>query len=244
MRSTSVSVCKKMFLSALGLKKRLVLSWVSNSTHGISENTRDKPERQPRKSVKTEVKEFMKQFLLHLNKLLSHYCRKDTSKLYLEQTFSTLADLYSVYKSKCKKSNIECLSKNSLIGMMKNMNISLYTPKKDKCDICCEYELKNIEESKWVIHNQNNKRPEQKRKRQKKKPFRATVTMDMQAVKICSSISASSTYHKTKFSIHNFTIYNLANKQCTCYWFNETEADFAVVNICFMPRGFHQTTFE
>ncbi|KAK4887172.1 hypothetical protein RN001_003443 [Aquatica leii] len=49
--------------------------------------------------------------------------------------------------------------------------------------------------------------------------------MDLQAAKVCPAVNASSAYYKTKVCVHNFTVFNLTNKQCTCYWFNKAEAN-------------------
>lgn len=38
-------------------------------------------------------------------------------------------------------------------------------------------------------------------------------------------IKASALYYKTKLCSLNFSLYNLASHQCTCYWFNECKGD-------------------
>ncbi|RVE41537.1 hypothetical protein evm_013814 [Chilo suppressalis] len=52
-----------------------------------------------------------------------------------------------------------------------------------------------------------------------------TLTADLQAVKLCPSLSASALYFKTKLAVHNFTVYNLGTNEVTCYWFDETACD-------------------
>lgn len=47
--------------------------------------------------------------------------------------------------------------------------------------------------------------------------------MDLPSRKSVSLNSA--VYFKTKLCVHNFTVCNLATRQCTCYWFDETQAD-------------------
>lgn len=49
--------------------------------------------------------------------------------------------------------------------------------------------------------------------------------MDLQAVKLCPKLKANAIYYKTKLAIHNFTMYNMATKEVTCYWFSEIDAD-------------------
>lgn len=40
----------------------------------------------------------LKEFVEELPKLESHYCRKSSTKLYVEQTFKTKSELYLLYK--------------------------------------------------------------------------------------------------------------------------------------------------
>lgn len=56
---------------------------------------------------------------------------------------------------------------------------------------------------------------------------RHLFTMDVQAVKLAPDINATAIYYKTRLQTHNFTICNLANHQCTNYWWNETQGDLS-----------------
>lgn len=49
--------------------------------------------------------------------------------------------------------------------------------------------------------------------------------MDLQAVKLCPQLNASSLYYKVKLCCHNFTIYDLKTNLGTCCWFDETKTD-------------------
>lgn len=51
--------------------------------------------------------------------------------------------------------------------------------------------------------------------------------MDLQAVKVCPSLNASSLYYKTKLCCHNFTVMNVKTKHVMCYWFSEVESDLS-----------------
>lgn len=44
------------------------------------------------------------------------------------------------------------------------------------------------------------------------------LTVDLQSVKVCPKVQASAVYYKTKLCCHNFTVYNLATHEVTCYW--------------------------
>lgn len=51
------------------------------------------------------------------------------------------------------------------------------------------------------------------------------LQMDVQAVKLYPDTNASAIFYKQRLQVHNFTIYNLGTKQCSNYWFNETQGD-------------------
>ena len=55
-------------------------------------------------------------------------------------------------------------------------------------------------------------------------------TMDAQGVLLCPAIEASAVYFKTKLACHNFTTYNLASKEVTCYFWHEGEGGLTFNN--------------
>lgn len=82
-----------LFLSSFGLGEWTVLNWISENFgkggHGMvpSKEVVVKQRRQsnPRKlNKKFDVKDILKKIIESLPKLPSHYCRKITSKIYLE----------------------------------------------------------------------------------------------------------------------------------------------------------------
>lgn len=235
-------VCKQMFISTLCIKERSIQQWVLNSNNGITQ--KKKHDRNLARNKKPTQKSFLENFLNSLNKMPSHYCRRETNKLYLEQHFTTLTELYDVYKSACQISNEEPLSRSSVLNQM---NISLYQPKKDKCDICIQHELKNISEEEWLYHKNIKERAREEKNKDKEaseKETCHTLTMDLQAVKVCPSVNASSVYYKTKLCVHNFTIFNLATRHCSCYWFNETEADLQASTFATCLVDYIKTNFN
>lgn len=89
-------VCKTMFLQTLGLKEWCVKSWVKKSQYGTLQESSSRPRRA---KAENPNELFLRRFLQELPKLPSHYCRRDTKKMYLEGNFATYAELYEVYAS-------------------------------------------------------------------------------------------------------------------------------------------------
>lgn len=77
-----------MYLCTLCLDEWSVKRWTMESENGIKDSNENRlAKRRKRRDVHGNSKQFLKQFLKNLNKLLSHYDRKETNKSYLEQCF-------------------------------------------------------------------------------------------------------------------------------------------------------------
>lgn len=69
----------------------------------------------------------------------SHYCRKDTSKLYLDNLYKSAQDVYRDFLKSMKELNIpesEVHSYEFLVKKMQLMNIHIFQPRKNYCDTC------------------------------------------------------------------------------------------------------------
>lgn len=246
--SKKLQVCQKMFLNTLGIKKWTVRYWIS----GDKQPNKDPVEEAncsgmslqgtlTRKTTAGITKkalglEFVQKFFSSLAKLPSHYCRKTTTRLYLEPVFSSMAQLYKIYLERCNEENIETgkeknteiLSRYSFEKAFKDANLSLYQPKKDKCDLCSAYEVNNVTEEEYRRHTELKLEARSQKEADKKKAKQKELhvfTSDLEAVKVAPYVKASALYYKTKLNVHNFTMYNLETKEATCFWFDETNAD-------------------
>jgi len=209
-----VRVCKKMFLSTFDITEKQVRNWREKSTAGI-------PESSPGNVTRIRaapLNEFLKDFFGLLPKMPSHYCRKSSTKLYLEPIYNSKAHLYSVYKAKCSQASKKFVSSFKFHQVFEEQNLSLFSPKKDQCDTCCSYQVGNISEEEWNMH-QTKKREARSEKEQDKIDAIAgkcyALTMDLESVKCSPYLKASALYYKTKLTVHNFTVYNIANHHAT-----------------------------
>ena len=223
--NTKLQVCKKMFLGTMGLKEDMVQDWVKKTEHGINiQNNLVKANKKVNNQKRTKLKEFFDS----LPKMPSHYCRKESSKLYLEQFFQTKQELYRQYKKYCEDSCALIVSNPLFDAVFSTLNLALYQPRKDKCDTCCGYETQNIGDEEYQAHLIRKDRARQEKAQDKQLANQGevyTFCMDMQAVKICPVVNASKIYYKTKLSCHNFTIYDMDSHACRNYWWNESEGD-------------------
>ena len=213
-----------MFLSTLGIGAWSVHAWAKASTSGMYEATCEQaiPPRS-RKQADGSAQDFLNS----LPKMESHYCRRDTQKQYLEPVFRTFSDLYREYQSFCGEENRQTASIATLRKQFVEMNLGLFKPKKDQCDVCCQYEEGNIEQADYERHLKL-KDMARKEKCKDKEVFQndektVVLTVDLESVLLAPNLKASALYYKTKLACHNYTVYDLHSHHATCYLWHEGE---------------------
>lgn len=238
-----IRVCKKMFLGTLGMKETTILNWIKEET-GNEETGRNRSDNisRVRKQKFEESNNNLKEFLASLPKVESHYCRSSSSKLYIEPLWSSTNDLYRFYKTRhCAERKITAVSKTTFFVMFQKMNLSIYTPKKDLCDICVAYDTKNLSEEKYQEHQELKREAREEKGKDKTSSENFVFTMDLQSVLLCPKSTVSAMYYKTKLIVHNFTIYDLKTHDGYCYLWNESEGgltanEFSSILVHFLEK--------
>ena len=200
------TMCKVIFLNTLGLRQQSVQRWKLHAV-GIKNQKVDQRE-QLSKQLKRRI---IREFLEFLPKLPSHYCRQNSTKLYLQADIKNTEALYDLFKQYLIEQDKPIISLTTLKRELKEQNISFYRPKKDQCDVGVGFKTNNISQEQFDEHNvQKQKAREEKRKDKDDKDWsHAVYTVDVQAVLICPRIFASALYYKTKLACHNYTFFNL-----------------------------------
>lgn len=219
-------VCREMFLQTTGLKK-----WWIQETLKKMASTTDSDDVQTRqnncRSTVSDGVTFIREFLDRLPRMPSHYCRKDTTKSYLEPSFQSFADLYREYVSTCQAESKIKMSKNVFVSELKLQKISIFQPRKDQCDTCVEFSQGNISDEKYNHHRERKEAAQAEKEKDKMDHPQHSRTkvlcVDVQRVLLAPSLKASALYYKTKLQIHNYTVFDLASKDVTCFIWNETE---------------------
>nr|CAH7713644.1 unnamed protein product [Callosobruchus chinensis] len=231
-------VCKKMSLNSLCVGEWAIKKWIIC-------NDDDVPKNVPKDNVKDEPHRQLRRFFDSLPKHESHYCRKNSSKLYLEPLWTSKSQLYKLYKDDlCPREKAEPLSITSFCNVFEDLNLSLFRPKKDLCDICKSFKTENINEYEYRIHVE------------KKKAARAQLlkdsasnneffTMDLQSVLLSPRSKVSALYYKTKLVVHNFTLYDVRRNKGYCYIWNEcagnlTSNEFSTIIVTALGKFVNQ----
>lgn len=84
----------------------------------------------------------------------SHYCRSRSGKLYLEPIWQSKTDLYNEYRkfSVQQDPEIRTVSIKTFTSLFEELNLSLFIPKKDQCDVCTSFKTTNISEENYLQH--------------------------------------------------------------------------------------------
>jgi len=151
-------VCKEFFLATLNLGEWSLYSWVKkandagcSSLPNIASQVASKKRSQVRYGC-AERQEFVVKFLNSLPKKESHYCRTSSSKLYLEPVWKSQAELYREYCMKCEEEHLQTMNRVTFGKAFDNLNLLLFTPKKDQCDLCCLHDVGNADNEDYESH--------------------------------------------------------------------------------------------
>lgn len=227
--SNRKKVCQTMFRNTLGVHANTILNWLNlgtktndctSSNNPFSSNENSVTNRNDRAEIKAKVVEFF----TTLPKMESHYCRKSSQKLYLEPIWQSKVKLFEEYKHNwCGNHNVGSVSLTYFSNIFEDMNLSLFRPKKDRCDTCVGFETKNITEEVYRAHQHNKEQARLEKDNDKKGPVRNVFTVDLQSVLLSPQINVSASYYKTKLKVHNLTFYNIKTNEGYCFLWHESE---------------------
>ena len=228
-----VKVCKTFFLNTLGISDKMISTAHKNQTAiGIcADDQRGKHGNRPNKIAHERLNN-VRQHISSFQVVESHYCRKDSDRLYLQPGLS-LSKMYLLYKEKCILDDISPVTSCKYRDIFKNdFNLSFFRPKKDRCDLCCKYknssaDQKQILEQELVRHQQNKNlsmaQKEQDKFMAKSNPAGSTCVccFDLEQILMTPHGFQSCLFYKRRLSSFNFTIYDMASSDGSCYLWNE-----------------------
>lgn len=249
-----VRVCKTMFLNTLSIGEWTALNWPNeehnsgteeaevNSENLNSEESDFESNVGPvrKKLRKAREMEMLETFFSSLPKVESHYCRKNSSKMYIEPNWNSKRELYLFYVNDwCSKNDVNALSRCKFSQTFDDLNLSLFQPKKDLCDTCESFKSGNLESTVYEAHILRKEEARMEKSTDKADPKCLIYTMDLQALLLSPKSTVSSLYYKMKLSVHNLTFFDLKTTNAFCFLWNETEGcltsnDFASITSHFV----------
>ncbi|CAH1104240.1 unnamed protein product [Psylliodes chrysocephalus] len=210
-------------------KTILKIKWVIENNLIVNNHT---------EGVKDRI-EILTEFFNDLPKIESHYCRARSSKFCLELVFESKSGLDKFYKSWCHEKSYTPVSDTLFSHIFNDMNLSLFKPKKEECDVCVEYHTENVSEENYVLHQF--KKTESREAKEKNKIHNNRVfCMGVQAVILSPKSNTSALYFKMKLITHNFAVYDMKTTGYSFLWLEAEsvcDIDYASI-ICYFLKDY------
>lgn len=219
-------VCKKMFLNTISSGERIVTTaWKKyDGLAALEEDKRGRYDHQHR-VINEVMVQSVKDHVNCLDRVESHYARRDSKKLYLNNITSTsqMYKLYSEWYDSDKYDNKANIRQYRDI-VNDNFNLAFHKPKKDQCEVCHVFTNNQFpseeEKQTFLAHQDHKKKARALKQTDKDEAIQNTkivaATFDFQKVLQTPHGEVSIFYYKRKLNTANFTVFDLANKAATC----------------------------
>lgn len=235
-KGAKVMVCKQFFLTTLDIGEKTVYYALANATRGASQ-----PDQRGRHSPanKTPVRktDFVKAHIESLPAVSSHYCRKESKRLYLEAELQNVSNLHKLYVEELRKRqpNEEPVS----LAVYKRVfqseyNLAFHHPKKDKCVFCEGFSNTPValrtEEliQKYQDHLKEKEATYAQHKEDQEKPTQddgfVCASFDLQKVLNTPCGNSVLLYYSRKYAVYNLTVYESKTKKGFCNLWGECDA--------------------
>ena len=229
-----VQVCKSMFMAVFCLTPEKI-RWYSQKlqTEEITENAKNKKRHLLGRRLKTNTdddKKFLNEFFKSVPKVPAHYSRKRTNKLYFDIQIKTIHELYELYINECKIHDLNPYSYTVFREFLKDSNYSLFKTKKDRCNLCMEFDAGNIKTPEALQafeehkNSKNRSRAEKEKDKNDENEGTTVITTDTQALLISPDNDSNSMFYRTKLNIHNLSYHDAKTKEGYNYLWNECDS--------------------
>ncbi|XP_050673826.1 uncharacterized protein LOC126971565 isoform X1 [Leptidea sinapis] len=214
-------VCKTYFLNTLGISDRQLRTVKAkiNETGFLATDQRGKHAN--RKTIDESIIQDVKNHINAIPRIESHYLRASTSREFIDGC-KTVKELWRDF---CNTRNerhpkVEYWLYHNVFTTQ--FNIAFHQPKKDRCDLCVEFELASIDRKSMLKERYQKHFEEKTLCREEKKNDRMNlaedngnicVVYDLQAVMQCPTGDSSAFYYVSKLNCFNFTVAELAKKK-------------------------------
>ncbi|XP_060803416.1 uncharacterized protein LOC106141967 [Amyelois transitella] len=222
-------VCQKFLINTLDVSQKLLQYTNNHAVEGMA--LADQRTFNGILKYSEEAKKFAREFIDKLPAVSSHYCRRDSQKLYLPQELKNISNLYRLYADECKLGNVERISEKMFRQIFTNeYNLSFHVPKKDKCVQCVKSENENklteMEQEQLKIHLEEKKASYNRFKVHQNLQSEDTVVTSFDLQKVLNTPYGESMllYYSRKYSMYNLTFYESQTQNGFCYLWGECDA--------------------
>lgn len=137
-----IRVCKKFFINTLDICDKIIRTVKSKTNEqGFIERDLRGRNVEKRKKIDPNIVQDIKNHINYIPRIESHYLRSSTSREYICGT-KTIKDLWRDFDTDQRAAGKpSCRYWLYYDIFNKDFNIGFFQPKKDRCDLCFEYEL-------------------------------------------------------------------------------------------------------
>lgn len=139
---TIIQICQQFFLSTLNISERRIYYFFKKRLDPATGVACSPKQGKHIKRITPAIQ--LNEIRDHINsfpRVESHYCRQSTSREYLESTLN-IRKMYELYKEKCDGPPVKEHIYRKVFN--EEFNLFFYVPKKDLCDTCAEYKMKDV----------------------------------------------------------------------------------------------------
>lgn len=134
-----LKVCREFFMATLNVTDAFMRSALSkrSSTGASLKDSHGK--HAPSNKLTHEDDNVIQQHILSFPSVESHYCRKSSTKKYLDPSLN-ISIMHRMYKEMCRNKNFKPVSFEKYRLTFREYNLGFFQPKKDQCKVCLAHE--------------------------------------------------------------------------------------------------------
>lgn len=223
-----IRVCKTFFLSTIDVSQQRINYFHNKKKDEVTGIPVPLQQgRHPKKTVNSVSKEYVHLHIKQIPRVESHYCRVDTKKEYFDVTLN-MNKLYSLYTEFCAEKQVDPVKIHTYRYIFNyEYNIDFLKPKKDRCDVCEEYRLKEktgINDAERCIlerHIRGKQAAKRNRDldRNSEDQQTAIICFDLENVFALPRSNISCFFYSRKLNTFNLTAHcNLQKNAYCCIW--------------------------
>ncbi|CAH1163388.1 unnamed protein product [Phaedon cochleariae] len=235
-----VQVCKKMFIDSLDITDKWVTT-IYKKMDMHESNCVELDDRRGRHAnrankVREEIKETVRNHILQVPFVESHYVRARTKKQYFVETL-TFPKLYKLYKEWLQENQYEpdlAATERQYREIFYNeYDIDFFNPKKDLCPTCDIFNRASTAEKGDLLEDYTSHIASKFVVRELKSQHKAIAQQSSSVVLACYDLEkilstpmseVSLFYYKRKLAVYNLTIFDVGKSEGFCYIWDETIA--------------------
>lgn len=226
LENDNIQVCKLFYCGTLCISQKPIYNVHKNKTISNTPGATAQGKHK-KKFTSQESANLVKEHINMFPRVQSHYCRPDTQKEYLEGDLSIqrMYDLYTTFVQEKGFAPVKyCIYRKIFCTQF---NISFHKPKKDRCDLCAEIELKGNEENiseelrlEYEKHLKEKQAMRENRRNDRENDI-PVLCFDLENVLSCPKAEIKNFFYKSKLSVYNMTAHLSVTKDVYCALWSE-----------------------